>query len=298
MDIKFNLLIVDDEIGETDPMYGKIKNKIISMNLVPNIKLSDGMGYKDIVKSDNFDLYLIDFSLVSDIQGPQVIKEIRDNNKNLTDIILYSTTNENLYNKISELDLDGVYICQRRDLILKTEKILNKLEKRMLNPLSLRGIVLHNYSDIEIGLKELLVNKYHELDDKDKKLIREEVLKMAECGVDRFKTAIESCKQEGDLFENLLLGKNFLFNMSQKLKLLEFFNKKQYLQLIKKDINLLWSLNDIRNELGHSKIIEKNNEMVALNFKNEEVIYDQEKCSYTKGKIIRAFEILANLFQQ
>lgn len=298
MDIKFNLLIVDDEISETDPLYNTIKTKIINMNLMPNIKLSDGMGYKDIVKSDNFDLYLIDFSLVSDIQGPQVIKEIRDNNKNLTDIILYSTTNENLYNKISELDLDGVYICQRRDLILKTEKILNKLEKRMLNPLSLRGIVLHNYSDIELLLKELLLKKYRELDEENKKLIREEVLKMVEDGMERFKTAIVACKQEGDFFENLLLGKNFLFNMSQKLKLLELFNKKQYLQIIKKDINLLRSLNDIRNELGHSKIIEKDNEMVVLNLKNEEIIYNQEKCNYTKGKIIRAFEIFDVLFKQ
>lgn len=298
MDIKFNLLIVDDAISETDPLYVKIRTKILNMSLIPNIRLSDGLGYQEIVKSDNFDLYLIDFSLVNDIQGPQVIKEIRDNNKNLTDIILYSTTNENLYNKISELDLDGVYICQRRDLILKTEKILNKLEKRMLNPLSLRGIVLHNYSDIELQLKELLVKKYRELGDDDKKIVRDEVLKMVESGVERFKEAIEACKQEGDFFENLLLGKNFLFNMGQKLTLLEFYNKKQYLKLVKKDIHLLRSLNDVRNELGHSKIIEKDNEMVALNLKNEEVVYTQEKCNYTKGKIIRAFEILASLSQQ
>lgn len=298
MNIEFNLLIVDDEIGETDPLYIKIETKIKNMNLIPNIKLSDGLGYKDIVKSDNFDLYLIDFSLVSDIQGPQVIKEIRDNNKNLTDIILYSTTNENLYNKISELDLDGVYVCQRRDLILKTEKILNKLEKRMLNPLSLRGIVLQNYSDIELQLKELLIKKYRDLDDENKKLVQDKVIEMTQNGVIRFNEAIENCQQKGDFFENLLLGKNYLFNMGQKLTLLEFFNKKQYLKLIKKDIHLLRSLNDIRNELGHSKIIEKNNAMVAFNIKNEEIIYDQEKCSYTKGKIIRAFEILTSLSQQ
>ncbi|MGN0797224.1 MAG: hypothetical protein ACI4M5_03375 [Christensenellales bacterium] len=267
------------------------------MSLIPNIRLSDGLGYQEIVKSANFDLYLIDFSLVNDIQGPQVIKEIRDNNKNLTDIILYSTTNENLYNKISELDLDGVYICQRRDLTLKTEKILNKLEKRMLNPLSLRGIVLHNYSDIELQLKELLVKKYRELGEDDKKIVQDKVLKMVEGGVERFKVAIEDCKQEGDFFENLLLGKNFLFNMGQKLTLLEFYNEKQYLKLVKKDMHLLRSLNDIRNELGHSKIVEKDNEMVVLNLRNEEVVYTQEKCNSTKGKIIHAFEILASLSQ-
>lgn len=298
MDIKFNLLIVDDDMSEEDPSYGKIKGMIANMKLQPNIKISDGVDYKDVVRSDNFDLYLIDFSLVDNIQGPQVIKEIRDNNKNLTDIILYSTTNENLYKKISELDLDGVYICQRKDLLLKTEKILKKLEKRTLNPFSLRGIVLHNYSDIEIQLKELLVKKYKELGETEQEKIRTKVLRMVEDGIESFKGVVTSCKEEGDLVENLLLGKNYLFNMGKKLSLLEFFKKNQYLKLSNREIHLLWSLNDTRNELGHSKIIAQKDEMVVHNMKNEEVIYDQELCAHIKEKIIKAFQILENLSLQ
>lgn len=293
MDVRFNLLIVDDDIrDEEDSTYKKIKNKIESMNLIPKIKLSNGSDYKKIVKSDNFDLYLIDFSLVNDIQGHQVIKEIRDNNKNLTDIILYSTTNENLYNKVSELNLDGVYVCQRKDLFLKTEKILNKLEKRTLNPLSLRGIVLHNCSDIEFSIREVLLRIYRQQKAENKELIEKEVNDLIKSGIDNFEQKTQECRESGDFFENLLLAKNYLFDMGKKIMLLRFLKKKQLINLTNKDINLLQSLNEIRNNLGHSKILIKDGEMISLNIKAEETKFEEQECKKIKEKIIRAFDII------
>ena len=211
MDIKFKLLIVDDNIlDEEDSTYQKIKKKVESMGLIPDIKLSNGSDYKEVVKSEDYDLYLIDYSLVNDISGHEVIREIRDNNRSLTDIILYSTTNENLFQKIDKFQLDGVYICKRDDLILKTEKILEKLEKRTLNPLSLRGVVLHNYSDIEFRLRKFLLELYEGQSQELKQVISNEVDKLVEEGNDNFTKKINECKSSEDYVRSLFLNKNYL----------------------------------------------------------------------------------------
>lgn len=299
MDIKFKLLIVDDNIlDEEDSTYQKIKKKVESMGLIPDIKLSNGSDYKEVVKSEDYDLYLIDYSLVNDISGHEVIREIRDNNRSLTDIILYSTTNENLFQKIDKFQLDGVYICKRDDLILKTEKILEKLEKRTLNPLSLRGAVLHNYSDIEFRLRKFLLELYEGQSQELKQVISNEVDKLVEEGNDNFTKKINECKSSEDYVRSLFLNKNYLFDMCKKINLLKLFKKYRLVNISDRDINLLKSLNNIRNNLGHAKIIIKNKEMIIQDINDLEYKYTQDECKDIKNKIIRAVKILDELEMQ
>ena len=299
MDIKFKLLIVDDNIlDEEDSTYQKIKKKVESMGLIPDIKLSNGSDYKEVVKSEDYDLYLIDYSLVNDISGHEVIREIRDNNRSLTDIILYSTTNENLFQKIDKFQLDGVYICKRDDLILKTEKILEKLEKRTLNPLSLRGVVLHNYSDIEFRLRKFLLELYEGQSQEVKQVISNEVDKLVEEGNDNFTKKINECKSSEDYVRSLFLNKNYLFDMCKKINLLKLFKKYRLVNISDRDINLLKSLNNIRNNLGHAKIIIKNKEMIIQDINDLEYKYTQDECKDIKNKIIRAVKILDELEMQ
>lgn len=299
MDIVFKLLIVDDEIKEEDdPVYQKIKKMILDMNLKPQIQLSSGINYKEVVKSEDFDLYLIDYSLVDNIEGPQVIREIRDNNKSLTDIILYSTTNDNLYEIIGKYDLDGVYICKRHDLALKTEKILMKLEKRMLNPLSLRGIVLHNYSEVEFRLKELLLQVYSTLKPTEKEKLIENVDKLIVNGKNDFAERIKKCKDNGDFFQNLFLDKNYLFDMAKKIELLEYLRKHKFIDISIKEVKLLKSLNNERNNLGHSKMFIENNEMVMMDISRTKIIYDKDKCNQIKNKLIKVKDLLDKVEQQ
>lgn len=299
MDIKFKLLIVDDNIlDEEDLTYQKIKKKVESMGLIPDIKLSNGSDYKEVVKSEDYDLYLIDYSLVNDISGHEVIREIRDNNRSLTDIILYSTTNENLFQKIDKFQLDGVYICKRDDLILKTEKILEKLEKRTLNPLSLRGVVLHNYSDIEFRLRKFLLELYEGQSQELKQVISNEVDKLVEEGNDNFTKKINECKSSEDYVRSLFLNKNYLFDMCKKINLLKLFKKYRLVNISDRDINLLKSLNNIRNNLGHAKIIIKNKEMIIQDINDLEYKYTQDECKDIKNKIIRAVKILDELEMQ
>ena len=299
MDIKFKVLIVDGNIlDEEDSTYQKIKKKVESMGLIPDIKLYNGSDYKEVVKSEDYDLYLIDYSLVNDISGHEVIREIRDNNRSLTDIILYSTTNENLFQKIDKFQLDGVYICKRDDLILKTEKILEKLEKRTLNPLSLRGVVLHNYSDIEFRLRKFLLELYEGQSQELKLVISNEVDKLVEEGNDNFTKKINECKSSEDYVRSLFLNKNYLFDMCKKINLLKLFKKYRLVNISDRDINLLKSLNNIRNNLGHAKIIIKNKEMIIQDINDLEYKYTQDECKDIKNKIIRAVKILNELEMQ
>lgn len=299
MDIKCKILIVDDDIlDEDDVTFQSIKLEVEKLYLIPKIVLSNGSDYKQKIKLEDYDLYLIDYSLVKDVYGHQVIKEIRDTNKSLTDIVLYSTTGENLYQKISEYDLDGVYICTRSDLKIKVERILKKQEKRSQNPLSLRGIVLHNYSDVEFRLREQLLKIYDKQGGDQRSQIVSIVEGLIESGSNSYNKKIEECKNGGDFVEKLFSNKNYLFDMGKKIELLDYLRKNHYIQIKQDDISLLKSLNKDRNDLGHSKIYIEDNEMVAMDINKDKITYNQDKCNEIKRKLIRAKEILDKLEQQ
>ena len=296
MDIKFKLLIVDDDIRDKEePTYQKLERKIKDLGLIPEIDLSNGSDYKNIIKSKDYDLYLIDYSLVNDIRGNTVIKEVRDNNRSLTDIVLYSTTDENLYKKLDDYELDGVYVCKRDKLYLKAEQILEKLEKRTLNPLSLRGIVLHNYSDIEFRLRKFLLEKYQKSNKEIQENITEKILEIINEGKKAFEEKIKECQESEDFVQSLFSSKTYLFDMGKKLCLLEYLRGEKLVSLKKQDINLLNSLNKKRNTLGHSKILEKNGAMVTQDINNVEQEYTGEKCKYIKEELKKALAILDEL---
>ena len=58
------------------------------------------------------------------------------------------------------------------------------------------------------------------------------------------------------------------------------------------------SLNNIRNNLGHAKIIIKNKEMIIQDINDLEYKYTQDECKDIKNKIIRAVKILDELEMQ
>lgn len=301
MDIRFKVLIVDDSILNTDDStYQIIEKKIKTIGFTPDIKLSNGLDYKDKITSDDYDLYLVDYNLVDKIHGQDVIIDVRDNNRSLTDIIFYSsaTSTEDLYQELSKNNIDGVYVCPREYLSLKTERILEKLEKRTLNPLYLRGMVLHNYSDIEIRLREFLLTKYKSQSSELKTKISDKILEIICESEDDYGKKIVDCKNSKDFVESLFLHENYLFDMGKKLKLLAFLKKQNIINLSNSNISSLVKLNKERNKLGHSKIFMKDGEMVTQDINKVVDKYTSKKCRDIRKDIKKAQDILDHLEQQ
>lgn len=98
----YKVLVVDDEVPVRDLLSDLLKRENCSVNIC-----GTGEEALDLLKKDSFDVVLLDIKLPG-ISGLEVLKNIRDTNKNLPVIMITGFGyNEDLISKSKEFGCSG-----------------------------------------------------------------------------------------------------------------------------------------------------------------------------------------------
>jgi|AntAceMinimDraft_18_1070375.scaffolds.fasta_scaffold152840_1 two-component system response regulator ArlR len=190
------LLIDDDEnIGQS------LKSFIQSKGAILDYEISARKGL-EIIESENYDLLIVDFAL-PEINGQEIIKEIREHNMNLP--IIAISVMDQVANKIKLLESGADYFvnkpfnseelwatikaAQRRSLFKRSN--LDNLEYKGLVLDPEKFLVTYKSKKIELSAKEFDL-LYFLLENQGRVLNRQEILeKVWDRNVDLFTNSID-----------------------------------------------------------------------------------------------------------
>ena len=298
MDIRYRLLIIDDNIDCNDEEYKIIRQELCTRSLFPCVDTSDGSNYRELIKQE-YDMYLIDLNLVNDVSGTDIvdaIRTIRDMNRRMTDIILYSVNEDELKNAVAGKQLDGIYLATRKELIEKVRGMLDKQQRRSINPLALRGMLLHNFCDFEYDLSLIILDLYSRVTDP---VIQRKIL--FEVG-NHFDKGAKELRDEYAKWKH----KNFIKEVLERIphyvgvfKLIEILNFFVKLKLSgpvsSKEISQLHALRNVRNELSHNRIqFDKKGDMF-VSTKSGIVFYREDQCKLVRDDVFNTKQVLNNI---
>jgi len=142
---------------------------------------------------EQFDLIVVDYNLEEfDAHGEEFIKKIRDHGV-FTEIIFYSANPaEELWNAVKEEQLEGIFISNRGGILTKIEKVAHQSVRKVLDIENMRGILMAEVGEIDIGIEQVLQIGLNQLDDEKQQEVFKRFFEKSMEQVDKNITALES----------------------------------------------------------------------------------------------------------
>lgn len=210
-----------------------------------------------------YDLFFIDYSLSSGIEGDKLITDLRTRNMD-SDILFYSSDKESEIKKIIEKDIlsyEGVYVANKDNFDDKSYWLINKNARRLTSLSNIRGYLMDQTSENDFTVQSYILNRFKDLNDEQKAEITDMLLKhiknKRETFVSHADDEIERLEREGITNINKIMGLGSeLFPIRLKYeifdKMLEFDSEVAF-----DDISVNDYLDNIvtaRNTLAHKKL--------------------------------------------
>lgn len=168
MQLDYNILWIDDNSIWRKAAVGKIKKCIENCGFVPIIaEYSNG----NIINNDDFDLKSYDLIFMDyDLKTPdnpnidtgiELIKKIR-NNKIYSNIIFYSTSTNDLPEKVKEQGIQNTYIFEREDFRDENIDSITEVIEFILNRANtvniMRGIIMAELANFDNLILDIIEN--------------------------------------------------------------------------------------------------------------------------------------------
>ena len=277
MNTLFKILWFEDEVFWYNMESLRINAILQEHYLTPQIVRKNGDDF-DIAEltGNDYDLILMDYKLAEGTTGDTIVSAIRKNNI-LTDILFYSSEEQNMLAAISNLmpPIDGVYLT-KRDYTIFTEKVRNlisKIVKRSEDLVNLRGFVMDGSSDFEVRIQEILNIVWHKFDESEKDVLERAVQKTIKRNENRDQKTKQKVLAENPTFPAAVNSIHF-FSHSDRLYLLEKVIKillENYNLTAEEEFSSFKSnyeeeISHYRNALGHRKSTDDVIELTKGNF--------------------------------
>lgn len=240
MNTSFKILWFEDEILWFNMEKLRVESILSTHYLKPKIDRKDGDDF-DIsqMMGNDYDLILMDFKLAEDVTGDSIVAAIRENDI-LTDILFYSSEEENMLSAIRNNmpPIDGVYLTKRDHTIFtdKVEKIIGKIVRRSEDVVNLRGFVLDNTSDFELGMKEILNICWQKFNDEQKALLTDTLSQSLEGKKSWVTKQVEKAKKSEVIF-SYANNDDYLLSMADRL------------DVFQRILPILYSMHDLTEDI-------------------------------------------------
>lgn len=268
MNTTFRILWFEDEITWYNMERLRVEGILATHYLIPSIVRKDGDDF-DIheLTGNDYDLILMDFKLANGVTGDTIASALRENDI-VTDILFYSTEEENMLKAISDNmpPIDGVYLTKRNYKIFteKIEKLIRKIVTRSEDVVNLRGLVLDNTSDFELRIKEILNICWQKFDETQKELLTETLSGLLDGKKAWITKQVKTAKASEGIFEYANNDEHML-SISDRLDILQTILSILFAtyhlpdSICPKDFKQYYidKVNMYRNRLGHITFGEK-----------------------------------------
>ena len=291
MKIDYKILWIDDNIStfKEDGYIKEIEEHLINFGFEPKIILTSNR--KDFINylDDSHDLILTDFHLGSNIDGKDIINEIR--NRDIFTEILFYTARGKLddTNKIDRITFYQTSSNHYKEVVEKIKQLINLSLKKFNDVVIMRGMIMNEVSNLD-EIKLDIINDFIKNADENNIInIKDTILEQAE---KHFNNKIEDIKKwqvNANGFNNLIKD-NFVFSSNYKIQTISYILKlleiEDFTDNYKKDII------ETRNKFAHAKLIEdknENGELIRKYFKDryDGLNFDDELCKKIRINITK-----------
>ncbi|MCE1248293.1 MAG: response regulator, partial [Firmicutes bacterium] len=231
------------------------------------------------LKSNNYDLILMDYKLADDHTGYEVASAIREH-KISTDILFYSSDVDKMRNAIfnPSAPLEGIYYSPRKneEFESKVEIVIDKIVRRSEDLINLRGFVLDNSCDFEVRVKEILNKAWEKFEKMEKDELEKEAKKRLKNKVKSHKKTVDNLNEKIHVFPRAA-EMEYFFDHHDRLilltKTIKILQKEHSFQPQSKHLKFTEEYQDnilkYRNALGHKKSCDN-----TITIKGESVTID------------------------
>ncbi len=209
MRLSFNVLWVEDQPAMVAPQARAIAARMEEQGFEFDPAYCKSLHevrarVADEVFKDDVDLILVDWDLGGDVQGQNVIREIRDS-IHFKDVIFYSamTSVSDLRALARNADLEGTYCVTRQDLVHEVMGIFESLVKKVLDLDHTRGIVMGATCDIDHMVEEALTTIDQLMDDSGKEKLLKKTVRLVEDRMKGLDATLVHLKAAGSMAEVL-----------------------------------------------------------------------------------------------
>ena len=181
MKLCYNIVWVDDDMQSTQTDRDEVKDILneygIRANIQPLVAPPDGSiqtMIEDYLIDRELEMLVIDYRMPK-FYGDRLVKKIREYNQIYLPIIFYSSADPEkvLFDKVSKLKLDGVYITTRRFLLKKIKDVINSLLKKEQTITQARGLLMDGVSEIDANFHKIFFEFWGKSEDEIKNKIYE-----------------------------------------------------------------------------------------------------------------------------
>ena len=210
-----------------------------------------------------YDIFFIDYSLSSGIEGDKLISDLRARNLD-SDILFYSSDKENEIKQIIEKDIfsyEGVYVANKDNFDEKSYWLINKNARRLTSLSNIRGYLMDQTSENDFTVQSYILSKFDELTDEQKQevscILLNHIKTKKESFVTKADDVIGGLEKEGIKNINKIMGLGSeLFPISLKYeifaKMIEFDAELSFDEVTVNDY--LGNIVKARNTLAHKKL--------------------------------------------
>lgn len=281
MNLEYRVLWFEDQFDAIRGDVRRLTSLIEEYGFIPQFTHKDKISEdeidqlaSDLSNNNPFDLIIFDYDLGSNsVDGDVIASNLR--NKIYTDMVFYSgqipqQLRQNLYEK----EVDGVFIVHRNTFYDDIEPIIEDHIKKMSDLNNIRGVVMAATSQIDVNLREGLIEKLKTLDDgklnsiinKTKTRLHKNIAQRAQ-KIDGIK-CIES-------LTNIIEDHSVIDFNRVRLTYVSACNKGDVIRLAIDDNSHLKKAIDERNRLAHQNAVIEDGKM-TLKSDNGDQQYDQQ----------------------
>lgn len=282
MNTTFKILWFEDEVFWYNMEKLQVDLILKEHNLASDYNRKDGADF-DLteLKSNNYDLILMDYKLAENVTGDIIVSAIREADI-LTDILFYSSQEQDMLDAIRDKipPIDGFYLTKRDNQIFtqKVEKIINKIVRRSEDVVNLRGFVLDNSSDFELRIKEIMNICWQKFNNNERLILTKALFKTLDAKPKWINSQVNKAKTQDDVFA-YANNDDHLLSISDKLDifqaiipiLAEAYNLSDLECELDFKQYYIDKVNVYRNKLGHMKLGEE-----TIRIKGVDVKIDQD----------------------
>lgn len=282
MNTTFRILWFEDEPTWYNMEKLRVEGILKTHFLIPSITRKNGDDINiDELTGNDYDLILMDYKLAEDVTGDTIVEAIRNNNV-LTDILFYSSEEENMLAAIRGKmpPIDGVYLTKRDYTIFteKVDKIIDKIVRRSEDVVNLRGFVLDNTSDFELRIKEILNICWQKFTPEQRDVLIEKLITLLDGKICWVTKQVETAKAAEVVFQHAN-NEEHLLSISDRLDIFQsvlpilFDSYRLPNTICPRDFKQYYidKVNMYRNRLSHITFGEK-----TIRIKGKEVSINQD----------------------
>ncbi|WP_085901655.1 response regulator [Kiloniella majae] len=184
MKLDYSILWFEDKSDWLEPVQEILELKMDDLGFrlfVDN--QANGENLPQLVSDPKIDLILMDFDLQKtggkDVNGDELIRQIRHDHKVLTEVVFYSVSKMNVLRDAlyKSRTSDGVYYFNRdTDISTNIMRVIETTIKKVMDTNNMRGLAMASVANCDRHVIDAIATRWGQLQGDSKSAIREKVL--------------------------------------------------------------------------------------------------------------------------